>query len=369
MTTLDDGSVEITPAWPDAHRRRGETCDLEVILPDTSQLVVRSGNGHVEVSGFSGVVDIETQDGRIKALDMAGPVFATTHDGRIVLSQVPGTMAPASLFSHDGSIKAALAATFEGSLDIDTRDGHISIVNADSLLAESSVSQLSTRHVTMSVGTAPDESVISTRDGLPEITNHEDTGEIHMRLAATTLTALAITTIAGCTFGSARYKETRTINRTSYDAMPLHARSANGGIQVERASTSEGVEIVAHIRARTQERLDEVEIVADDIGNGVFEVYAIWPDDKRRGSEGVSYEIVYPYTEGVTLETSNGSLTIGGFGGDAELRTSNGRITIEGHDGDVFTNTSNGSINLFEITGEVFADTSNGRIQVELTED
>ncbi|MFG0256869.1 MAG: DUF4097 domain-containing protein [Phycisphaerales bacterium JB043] len=188
-----------------------------------------------------------------------------------------------------------------------------------------------------------------------------------MRLA-TTLTAIAITTVSGCSFGNARYKETRTINRTSYDAMPLHVRSKNGGIEVER-SRDEGVVIVAHIRARTQERLDEVEIVADDLGDGVFEVYAIWPDNRRKSSEGVSYEITYPYTEDVTLATSNGSLRIGEFGGDADLRTSNGRITVNGHDGDVYADSSNGSINLYEITGEVEADTSNGRIHVELTPD
>jgi DUF4097 and DUF4098 domain-containing protein YvlB len=178
-----------------------------------------------------------------------------------------------------------------------------------------------------------------------------------------------LVTLSSCGFNDARFKETRTISRTAFDAMPLYVSSNNGSIEIERNDIDNEVRIIAMISARTQERLDAVEIVADDLGNGVFEIHALWPENKRKSNEGVSYEITYPQTSDVRLTTSNGSLTIGDFAGKIDLRTSNGRITVDGHEGDVVADTSNGSIKLYDISGAVSADTSNGSVIVELTSD
>ncbi|MFG0256868.1 MAG: hypothetical protein ACF8GE_03095 [Phycisphaerales bacterium JB043] len=163
----------IEAQWPNARRRHGESCDLEVVLPATSSLRVRTDAGAIEVIGFDSVVDVETEDGQITVRDVSGPVFATTHNGQIVVSQAPGSLAPVNLFSHRGSIRATLARSFEGALEIQTDRGSITLVNADDLSTPATIDTLSDDFVAMSVGTAPDESRIATRRGSITVKFHK----------------------------------------------------------------------------------------------------------------------------------------------------------------------------------------------------
>ncbi len=144
----------------------------------------------------------------------------------------------------------------------------------------------------------------------------------------------------------------------------VKVESENGSIKLTKAGTAE-VTIHATVRAKTQERLDAVKITANREAGGVLHVFAQWPT-KRENSEGVSFEIQVPDANGVTLNTSNGSLIIGALAGQAELTTSNGAITISGHEGSAAIKTSNGQITVSDLTGMLTAKTSNGGISVTL---
>ncbi len=183
-----------------------------------------------------------------------------------------------------------------------------------------------------------------------------------IRFAAALTIMVGSLLLIGCgSWGDARFRETRTLSQAHVPSMPIAVRTSNGAIQVEQTLVTDEVIITAHIKARTQERLDAVEIIANRDASGALSVFAEWPD-RRLNSEGCSFEILIPDADGVELKTSNGAVTITGLAGYALLDTSNGRITVRDHDGDVHASTSNGRIELEHITGSANLDTSNGAI-------
>jgi DUF4097 and DUF4098 domain-containing protein YvlB len=182
------------------------------------------------------------------------------------------------------------------------------------------------------------------------------------RAAALALTASALT-LTGCvSWGEARFHGTRSVSAPYLGTMGLDVQTVNGSIEVFKASANT-IEITAEIRARTQERLDNTFIVANQIDNNLV-VRVEWPDGKRLSNEGCALTIAMPETESITLKSSNGRLTVTSLSGVADLVTSNGRITVTDHLGDVRADTSNGRITLDSIDGAVLADTSNGRVRI-----
>jgi DUF4097 and DUF4098 domain-containing protein YvlB len=167
--------------------------------------------------------------------------------------------------------------------------------------------------------------------------------------------------------------------------MGLDVQTVNGSIAVSKAS-DDSIAITAEIKARTQERLDNTFIIADQIGENLV-VRVEWADGKRLSNEGCAFTIAMPATESIRLKSSNGALTVDSLDGFADLETSNGRITVTDHigdvradtsngriilesiDGSVFADTSNGSVRVFEVSGPVEVDTSNGSVVIELTND
>ncbi|MBN2163882.1 MAG: hypothetical protein JXR25_15830 [Pontiellaceae bacterium] len=142
----------------------------------------------------------------------------------------------------------------------------------------------------------------------------------------------------------------------------LDVRTANGSIRVLRGDGDETI-VTAHLRCRTQERLDAAEVVVERGTDQVLNVYVDWPGEGRRGSEGCNFEIVLPEVAGVTLKSSNGGLYCENLGGDAMLTTSNGGVEVIGQSGRVAVHTSNGRIVVRNVNGECNLKTSNGAIK------
>jgi len=134
-------------------------------------------------------------------------------------------------------------------------------------------------------------------------------------------------------------------------------------VKTDRSDT----EIAATIRARTQERVDGTTIQAERGENGMLLVTANWPAPGRYDNESCSFDIEVPEANGAVLKSSNGSLTIKGLSGSAQLHTSNGSIHATGQEGPVDAHTSNGSIHVDRAEGDVKSHTSNGSIFVDRT--
>lgn len=159
-------------------------------------------------------------------------------------------------------------------------------------------------------------------------------------------------------------KETRRLEVAHEAGTGLSVDSENGGVEVSKTPGAANVVISATVRARTDERLAATRVVAEREQGGTLKVYVLWPDDKRLGNEGCSFEILTPDAKGVDIDTSNGSIRIAGLSGDAHLVSSNGPITVTGHHGAVQATTSNGRITADDVDGRLIAATSNGAVTV-----
>lgn len=125
--------------------------------------------------------------------------------------------------------------------------------------------------------------------------------------------------------------------------------NANGSISVAGSSRRD-IAVQARVIASADSEADARALARDvsiTLENG--RVRASGPNSDRRRSWWVSYRIEVPSAFDVSLETSNGSLSVAGV---------KGRIDAE---------SSNGSVRLTDLAGRVNARTSNGSTHVTLT--
>lgn len=180
---------------------------------------------------------------------------------------------------------------------------------------------------------------------------------------AALIAVVASLSMTGCVvFSGAHYRETRNLVAEHEQGAAIALETANGGVTIRRADVY-AVEITANVRARTQERLEATRIIAAPAG-GALRISVEWPEGRRLGSEGCSFDVLLPSADGAQVRTSNGSIEIDGLAGLADLRSSNGRITVRDHLGDVDAHSSNGRITAERVAGGVRADTSNGGVTV-----
>lgn len=187
-------------------------------------------------------------------------------------------------------------------------------------------------------------------------------------------TSLVVSTVfvclaVGCNFSipfvAPLHEETRTSNVSHVDGASIEVVTVNGAVVV-RQEERDDVEVVAHLRAVSAERLEAAEVIAVRNDDGALSISADWPEGKRRNREGCSFEVLIPDADGAILRTSNGKIELVGLGGYADLQTSNGAITVESHSGAIDASTSNGRIRIADATDRVDAKTSNGTIDVGL---
>jgi hypothetical protein len=167
-------------------------------------------------------------------------------------------------------------------------------------------------------------------------------------------------------WSTTRARSVEQVREMDVDHVPgkgLRVTSANGAIGVHKVDRT-NVAVTATVRARTKERLAATTVVAERDGAGVLSIGVQWPDGKRKGNEGCAFRVEIPDANGVRIESSNGSITVAGLGGDADLRTSNGSIEAIDQGGTVMLKTSNGRITATRPAGDVDAHTSNGRIEI-----
>lgn len=178
-------------------------------------------------------------------------------------------------------------------------------------------------------------------------------------LAAVSICCLSL---AGCSFQPI-YQATRESTTAHVLESALDVETNNGSITVIRADRTD-VEIIAHLKANSQERLDATKIVAERVMGGELRVRVEWPGGVRQNREGCSFEIAVPSASGVVLKGSNGAQKIQGLTGTARLSTSNGTVSVAHHVGDINIESSNGRITAEQIDGSIDARTSNGQIEI-----
>lgn len=184
-----------------------------------------------------------------------------------------------------------------------------------------------------------------------------------LMLLATTGAVMGAGLLAGCQTPSAGYRATRTAQVAHVAGMPVNVTTDNGFVEILKSGGPD-VEITAHIRARSQDRLEATRVSVVREASGALSVGVDWPDAHRKSNEGCAFEIKVPDASGVRVETSNGHIRIVGLSGRADLDTSNGRIVVASHQGEAKVHTSNGRIEVERVDGDVSARTSNGAIEL-----
>jgi hypothetical protein len=183
------------------------------------------------------------------------------------------------------------------------------------------------------------------------------------------LAAVVVLPTTGCSW--TMHEETRTASAPAAAARGLAVDTRNGSITIEPADRTD-IDIRATLRARSVERLALMKVTAEQDSAGVLHVMVAPADGEWWSGEGCSIKIVAPKAalgSGITARTNNGSITLAGAGGTAELTTSNGSIEVRDHAGPVKAGSSNGNLKLDRVSGSVHARTSNGRIAARLAPD
>jgi DUF4097 and DUF4098 domain-containing protein YvlB len=159
----------------------------------------------------------------------------------------------------------------------------------------------------------------------------------------------------------------------SYPISPtgtLSITSGNGRVTVEAADITT-IEISAEriVRAGTEEAAKE-QLTLIDMKEEVS-ADRVSLDSSMRGvnigvSRRVNYTVKVPKTLAVTVESSNGEITVTGLTGAFIASASNGRITGTDLSGSARATTTNGVVTLtmLAVTGDITAETTNGQVTI-----
>jgi hypothetical protein len=145
----------------------------------------------------------------------------------------------------------------------------------------------------------------------------------------------------------------------------------NGGIRVRGWDRSD-VLVRSRILAQADTDAEARRIVSGiRIDTAGASVRSIGPDAGRDASWSVSFEVQVPRNAMLTLNTHNGGISIGDFGGSATFHAVNGGVTLINVGGDIRGETTNGGITV-DLTGDHWdgqgldVETRNGGIRMTM---
>ncbi len=110
----------------DGHWRSSPGASIIASVPLQADLVVRSGDGSVQVRRVSGTFDLRTEDGSVKLDEVKGAVTVRTGDGSIRGDDLEGTVDAETGDGSvvlDGALKGVRIDTNDGSIQLRARDG------------------------------------------------------------------------------------------------------------------------------------------------------------------------------------------------------------------------------------------------------
>ncbi len=100
--------------------------EVELEVPKTSNLDLRSGDGHIRVDDVHGKLSFSTGDGSIEARDLDGTLYAHTGDGHVRLT---GRFDMLDVRTNDGSVDvtAERGSKMTANWSLNTGDGHVNL--------------------------------------------------------------------------------------------------------------------------------------------------------------------------------------------------------------------------------------------------
>lgn len=129
--------------WPGGKREPSEGCSMEVSVPETAWVRVKSSNGGITIENLGGTADLKTSNSAIQVNGHKGDVTAVTSNGGVRASNVAGslraetsnssmTIADVGGFVHastsNGGITASLGGESKGPVRLKASNGSISVL-------------------------------------------------------------------------------------------------------------------------------------------------------------------------------------------------------------------------------------------------
>ena len=182
------------------------------------------------------------------------------------------------------------------------------------------------------------------------------------------LAAFALTAAGGCTFmNTPTAKGPKYATATHMTASPISVQSRNGSVEVIADPSRSDVEISGTFQCAgaTQQEADQRLAQAKiDVSRDTSHALLIQPNfpGGAEDNDGASLVIRIPDANGVTINTSNGSVTVKALRGALVIDTSNASVNVGDYDGAADIKSSNGAIIVRNLTGDLKADTSNAKV-------
>jgi DUF4097 and DUF4098 domain-containing protein YvlB len=112
----------------------GASVSLEVRVPRSANVTVRSGDGRVRLAGVSGTLDLRTADGAIEVFDGGGTLTAVTGDGRVRVASFDGDASAETRdgrITLDGRFRSLTARTGAGAITLALAPGSSAEIETD----------------------------------------------------------------------------------------------------------------------------------------------------------------------------------------------------------------------------------------------
>ena len=109
------------------HRGTDATADLVAELPPGVVVDARTTSGSVQIDGVTAGVTAHTTNGTVQAWNVSGPLTLSTTNGNVRVTA--DSLAPADsviLTTTNGTVRAELPATVQGTFDLSTVNGSVS---------------------------------------------------------------------------------------------------------------------------------------------------------------------------------------------------------------------------------------------------
>lgn len=189
--------------------------------------------------------------------------------------------------------------------------------------------------------------------------------QVLRRVIPVAITSASMFALAGCGYSSwaEPHYETRGLVMPHVAGSALDLSTSNGKIEAIATDRAD-VSIEVTLKSPSLERLSEARVLAHRDADDTLHISVDWPGGKRQNNEGASISINVPDANDIRAHSSNGSVTIAGLSGHAELKSSNGTIRVDTHDGSVYASTSNGKLFAEQVSGDIEMYSSNGSITI-----
>jgi hypothetical protein len=124
---------------PDFMRNRSVSVNLDVTIPNQTDLELSSHNGNIKVANIRGNISNKTHNGTVTVSQVTGIIKLQTHNGSIICNDISSNT---QMRTHNGRIEASCSETASPicNISIISHNGNIYFVSPPNLSAEADIS-------------------------------------------------------------------------------------------------------------------------------------------------------------------------------------------------------------------------------------